>query len=144
MPFIVLTSDRPMPVTVVQHEDTPPPDARPETERPHSPGSAGMLWFGLLAPPFLMLLNLQLSYMMTPWACRTGQRWPMLAVTACILVVDLLAGVGAARRLQRDWHEDTVVSRPGFMAMLGVLASALFAAVLIAQWMPHAYLSACQ
>jgi hypothetical protein len=130
--------------TIVQHEDTPAADARGATERPHSPGSSGLLWFGLLAPPLLMLLNLQLSYMMTPWACRTGNRGPMIVVTVCILLVDLLAGAGAALRLRRDWLDDTVVSRPGFMAMLGVLGSALFAAVLIAQWLPHAYLSACQ
>jgi hypothetical protein len=30
------------------------------------------------------------------------------------------------------------------MAFLGILESTLFSIVIIAQWMPHAYLSACQ
>jgi hypothetical protein len=47
-------------------------------------------------------------------------------------------------RLRRNWHEDTVLSRPGFMAMLGLLESALFTTVIVAQWMPHAFLSPCQ
>ena len=130
--------------TIVERHDAPPADARSGRERPDATGGAGILWFGILAPPLLMLLNLQLSYMMTPWVCRTGYTGAMHAVVACLLAVDVLAGLGAARRLRADWKEDTVVSRPGFMAMLGVLESALFAAVLIAQWLPHLFLGACQ
>ena len=64
--------------------------------------------------------------------------------TAIILALVIVAGVGAAMRLRRNWLEETVLSRPGFMAMLGILESVLFSAVIIAQWLPHAFLSACQ
>ena len=130
--------------TIVERQDAPAADARPARERPDATGGAGILWFGILAPPLLMLLNLELSYMMTPWACRTGHTGVMHAVVACLLAVDVAAGIGAARRLRADWKDDAVVSRPGFMAMLGVLESSFFAAVLIAQWLPHLFLGACQ
>jgi hypothetical protein len=98
----------------------------------------------LLGPSFLVLLNLEINYALTPWACRTGDHFIMYGATALIFVADLLAGVGAARHLRRDWLEDTVLTRPAFTAMLGVLLSALGAVVIIAQWMPNLYLWSCQ
>jgi hypothetical protein len=36
------------------------------------------LWVGLLLPPFAWFLNLQLSYMLVPWACVTERQWAKL------------------------------------------------------------------
>jgi uncharacterized membrane protein YhaH (DUF805 family) len=133
-----------MNVALVQ--DSPPIDFRGAPERPGVGSGDGllMLWIGMLAPPLLALTNLELSYALTPWACRTGDRVLMNIVTAILLVAVVLPGIALVRRLHHDWLEDTVISRPGFMAMLGVLESALFTGVIIAQWMPNLYLSACQ
>jgi len=40
--------------------------------------------------------------------------------------------------------EDAVFTRPAYMAMLGVLLSALGGTVIVAQWLPNFFLSACQ
>jgi uncharacterized membrane protein YidH (DUF202 family) len=132
-------------MSVVVTQDSPPLDLRRAPERPSPTNrSALALWFGLLGPSLLVLLNLEISYALTPWACRTGDHFIMVAATALIFVADLLAGAGAARHLRRDWLEDTVLTRPAFTAMLGVLLSALGAVVIIAQWMPSLYLWTCQ
>jgi hypothetical protein len=131
--------------TVVIQTDPAPLDVRSVPERPSvvDEGS-GMLFYGMLGPPLLTLLNLELSYALAPVACKTGSALAMHISTAIILALVIVAGIGAAMRLKRNWIENTVLSRPGFMAMLGILESTLFSAVIIAQWLPHAFLSACQ
>ena len=133
------------PASVVLQVDPAPLDVRPVPEKPSivDEGS-GVLFYGMLGPPVLTLLNLELSYALTPVACRAGSELAMHLSTAIILALVIVAGVGAAMRLRRNWLEETVLSRPGFMAMLGILESVLFSAVIIAQWLPHAFLSACQ
>jgi hypothetical protein len=132
-------------MSVLVTQDSPLLDLRRATERPSATDQGALaLWFGLLGPSFLVLLNLEISYALTPWACRTGDHFIMVAATALIFVADLIAGAGAARHLRRDWLEDTVLTRPAFTAMLGVLLSALGAVVIIAQWMPNMYLWTCQ
>ena len=133
------------PASVVLQVDPAPLDVRPVPEKPSivDEGS-GVLFYGMLGPPVLTLLNLELSYALTPVACRAGSALAMHLSTAIILALVIVAGVGSAMRLRRNWLEETVLSRPGFMAMLGILESVLFSAVIIAQWLPHAFLSACQ
>jgi hypothetical protein len=131
--------------TVVIQTDPAPLDVRPVAEKPSIlDEGAGLLWYAILGTPLLALLNLQLSYSLTPLACQAGSTAAMNLATAILLVLVIIGGVGAAMKLRRNWIEDTVLSRPGFMAMLGMLESALFTTVIIAQWLPHAYLSACQ
>ena len=133
------------PRTLVIQTDPAPLDVRAVAEKPSLlDEGAGVLFYGMLGPPLLTLLNLELSYALTPVACRAGTALAMNVSTAILLALVIAAGVGAAIRLRRNWIEDTVLSRPGFMAMLGILASTLFGVVIIAQWLPHAFLSACQ
>ena len=131
--------------TIVLKTDPDPLDVRPVPEKPSIlDEGAGVLWYAIIGTPLLALLNLQLSYSLTPLACRAGSLFAMNLSTAILLALVVIAGVGAAMKLRRNWIEDTVLSRPGFMAMLGILESALFTTVIIAQWLPDAYLSACQ
>jgi small-conductance mechanosensitive channel len=133
------------PGPVVIQTDPAPLDVRTVAEKASIlDEGAGVLFYGILGPPLLTLLNLELSYALTPVACRAGTALVMHLTTAILLALVIVAGVGAATRLRRNWIEDTVLSRPGFMAMLGMLASTLFSVVIIAQWLPHAFLSACQ
>ena len=132
-------------MSTVTTRNPTPLDLRLAPERPGiAMGGISLLWFGILGPPLLMLLNLELSYAITPWVCHTGDHFLMHASTGILLLGVLFAGLGPARQLRHDWLEDTVISRPGFMAMLGVLESALFAGVILAQWLPTLYLSTCQ
>jgi hypothetical protein len=131
--------------TVVIHTDPVPPDVRPVSEKPSILDEGeGVLFYGMLGPPLLTLLNLEVSYALTPVACRAGTALALHISTAILLALVIAAGIGAATRLRRNWIEDTVLSRTGFMAMLGILESTLFSVVIIAQWLPHAFLSACQ
>ena len=131
---------------VVIQTDPDPIDSRPIAEKPSVlDEGAGVLWYAILGAPLLTLLNLELSYALTSVACRAGSQAGMNVMSAVLLVLVIVAGVAAATRLRRDWaDEDTVLSRSSFMAFLGILESTLFSIVIIAQWMPHAYLSACQ
>jgi hypothetical protein len=130
---------------IVIQTDPAPLDVRPVPEKASIvDDGTGVLFYGVLGPPLLTLLNLEVSYALAPVACKTGSAVAMHISTAIILALVIVAGIGAAMRLRRNWIEDTVLSRPGFMAMLGILESTLFSAVIIAQWLPHAFLSACQ
>jgi hypothetical protein len=130
---------------VVIETDPPPPDVRAVPEKPSLlDEGAGVLWYAIIGTPMLTLLNLQLSYSLTPVACKIGSALTLHLLTAIMLALVIVAGVGAAVRLRRNWKEETVLSRPSFMAMLGILESALFTTVILAQWLPHAYLSPCQ
>ena len=132
-------------MSVVVTQDSPPLDLRRAPERPSATNQRAIaLWLGLLGPSFLVLLNLEISYALTPWTCRTGDHFIMMGATALFFAADVIVGAGAARHLRRDWIEDTVLTRPAFVAMLGVLLSALGAVVIAAQWMPNLYLSTCQ
>lgn len=127
--------------SVVLQVDPAPLDVRQVPEKPSIVDEGtGLLFYGMLGPPLLTLFNLELSYALTPVACRAGSRMAMNLSTAIILALVIVAGIGAAMRLRRNWIEDTVLSRPGFMAMLGILESTLFTAVIVAQWLPHAFL----
>jgi hypothetical protein len=132
-------------MSIVIAHDSPPLDLRRAPERPNATSrGAAALWIGLLGPSFFVLLNLELSYALTPIACRTGSHGVMIGLTIALFIADLLAGVAAARHVQRDWIEDTVLMRPAYTAMLGVLLSALGAVIIIAQWLPNLFLSTCQ
>jgi|GEM_PF-2342103 hypothetical protein len=132
--------------SIILHTDPDPIDSRPVAEKPSILDEGeGVLWFAILGAPLLTLANLELSYALTSVACRAGSQTGMNVITAVLLLLVIVAGVAAATRLRRNWlDEDTVLSRPSFMAFLGILESTLFSIVIIAQWMPHAYLSACQ
>jgi hypothetical protein len=132
-------------MSTVTSQDQAPVDYRVASERPGiAGGGLSPLWFGIIGPLVFVLLNLEVRYALTAWMCRTGDHFLLQAATGILLLGTLLAGVGPARQLHRDWLEDTVLSRPGFMAMLGILLSALGAVVILAQWLPTLYLSTCQ
>jgi hypothetical protein len=129
----------------INTRDSPPLDLRRAQERPEVVDSrAAALWFGILGPPLLLLLNLEISYAAAPLACRTGGHLLMHVPSAILFAAVVVAGLGAARHLPRDRREDTVVERPAFMAMVGVLLGMLGIAVIVAQWLPNLFLSPCQ
>ena len=115
-----------------------PPDARPLTE-----------WAGVLAGPIAFLLNLQVSYMMVPWACAVGAHTALYLVPVGALLLTALGGSCAWRvwqRTGRDWpgNGEGAVPRSRLLAVLGLLTSGLFALIIIAQAIPTVILSACQ
>lgn len=105
------------------------------------------LWGGLLAGPTAFLSNLQINYMLATLACDDAVPWLHLTALATLA----LAGGGGAlawhewRRTGGEWpgEAEGPVPRSRFMAMLGLLTSALFALVIVAQWIPVFILGPC-
>ena len=124
-------------MTVDQRTDLP--DAR----------EIAALWTGLLLPPAAFLLNLEVAYALVPVACSSGATLPVHLVHLGCLILALVGGV-FARRCWRatgsTWsgEEGGRLGRSRFMAGLGLLVSALFALVIVAQWIPSFLLSPCQ
>lgn len=107
------------------------------------------LWTGLLLPPAAFLLNLEVAYALVPAACSGGSRLPIHLVHFACLVLAIVGGIVAWGRWNaggRQWpgSQGGRTSRTRFMAGLGLLMSALFALVIVAQWIPSFILSPCQ
>lgn len=107
------------------------------------------LWTGLLLPPVAFLLNLELNYALVPRSClRNDVLLVQAAQTLCLLLA--LGGGLVAWRVWRaegaEWPggEGGAVGRTRFMAGLGLLLSAMFTLVIVAQWIPGFALSPCQ
>lgn len=99
------------------------------------------LWAGVLAGPLAMLIQLQVNYALVLWACGAGREWA-LHLTALLALVVTVAGGSLSwrnrRRMGAGWEDEGagVIPRSRFMAVVGVLASVLFALVIVAQWIP--------
>ena len=107
------------------------------------------LWIGVLVPPIVFLIDLEVAYALVPTACSARNRLPVhLVHLACLLVV-LFSWVIARRCWKATgaiWpaEEGGPLGRSRFMAGVGVLMSALFALVILAMWIPSFILDPCQ
>jgi len=107
------------------------------------------LWFGLLAAPVAFLLNLEIAYALVPTACSSGTSLMVHLVHVLCLLLALAGGLVAWRIWNAagvEWpgEQGGQIARTRFMAGSGVLGSALFALVILAQWIPTFVLSPCQ
>jgi hypothetical protein len=99
------------------------------------------LWAGVLAGPLAMLVQLQVNYALVLWACGAGREWALHLTALLALVVTSAGGWLSWRNRRRTgagWEDEGagVIPRSRFMAVVGVLASVLFALVIVAQWIP--------
>lgn len=124
---------------------------RPEAEaRERARVRAGRLLAPLLGPPLVALMVHQAEYLLVPWACDRGWRWPLHAAVLVALLGTLALGasaMGPARAPCSGEHlngaEARAARRVRFMAQLGVLASALGALVVVAYWIAVMVLDPC-
>ena len=112
---------------------------------PHS----GVLWTGIFAGPVAFLLQLQINFVLVPWACAANAQWWIHLVTLAAILVCVIGGVLAWRAWQRvgpEWPRDDAqpVARARLMAIGGILLSAMFLLVAIAQGITAVILGACQ
>ena len=107
------------------------------------------LWFGILAGPLAWTVHLLLSYALLSLACSTGLGWILHAVTLLTAALTGWAGLVAHRAWQRhraDPRDGVRGPRSGwrrFMALAGVVMSALFFAAILLEGLPVAILSPC-
>jgi hypothetical protein len=109
----------------------------------------GSLWAGLLAGPLAMLIELQVNYALVLWACSAGREWALHLVAALALCITLAGGLISWRNWRlagAHWEDEGagVIPRSRFMSIVGILMSALFALVIIAQWIPIFIYGPCQ
>lgn len=107
------------------------------------------LWAGILAGPIVWLLSFQAKFTLAPWACEFNTKLALFLVT--ILALALVAGSGLLA--WREWSElgkvwpgeaGGTLARSRIMAIGGVLLSAMFFLVIVAQSIPELILGACE
>ena len=106
-------------------------------------------WAGLLIAPFAFLLNLQVSYMLVPFVCATGRVFCLHIAAGGSLLLAALGLFISWRNWQkagREWHSEagSVTARSRFMAVMGLLMSALFCLAILAQWIANFIIGPCQ
>ena len=106
------------------------------------------MWTGILAGPLAWAADLGISYALVKWTCLSGRQEVLPLVTLAALA--LVAGGAwtswiALRRTVSDVPEDggEPRQRARFMAILGLVSSALFALTILAAAIPQGVLDAC-
>ncbi|HEX2189627.1 MAG TPA: hypothetical protein VHG51_12045 [Longimicrobiaceae bacterium] len=106
------------------------------------------LWFAVLAGPAAWMLGLNVQYALVRVACARQEVLPLHAVTLATLLLACAGGWVAWREWRRaggEWPGEGggTLSRSRFMTALGLLASGLFALVILAQWVALLFLNPC-
>jgi hypothetical protein len=118
---------------------------------PYAPPGRGFLamWAGVIGPPLLWLVHLQVGYLVVPLACR--EHAPIIVHGVTVAAILLVAAIGLRdfarwRRTGRHWPDSSaaVVSQDRFLTAMGMLLSALIVAALVAQWLPTFFLDPCR
>ena len=107
------------------------------------------LWTGILAGPIVWLLSFVANFALAPWACIFQAKLALYIVSLIALILSVGSGAVAWTQwgqLGRKWPDEggSVVCRSRGLAVAGVLLSAMFCLVIIAQSVPEIILEACQ
>jgi small-conductance mechanosensitive channel len=106
------------------------------------------LWTGILAGPVVWLLSFEANFALAPWACEFNNKLALFLVAIFALV--LVAGSGLLAWC--EWNATGKVwpggaggplARERVMAGCGILLSAMFFVVIVAQAVPNLLLGAC-
>ena len=112
-------------------------------------GRSLSLWAGVLGAPAAWGMQLQAGFSLVPWVCKTHHYWVLHAIT---LAAVLLAAAGgyvswrdwqAAGRGSPDETDGGPTARTRFLGALGVIVSAMFVLLIIAQGVASFFLDAC-
>jgi hypothetical protein len=123
------------------------------TEEPNNrfysaPGLLG-LWTGVLLPPTVWALQMQINYVLVRKACTQGSSLALYVVS----IVALAAAVAAALIALTNWRRSgptwpsgaaDLFTRSRFLAVLGLLMSAMFFLVILAQGIATVVFPPCQ
>jgi hypothetical protein len=107
------------------------------------------LWFGVMAPPLGWVFQHQMSMILTPWVCRTGNHWALLPVALVGLASSAAGGLVAWRHFQPTppeeiEHGPAPEFRRRFMAGAGLLLALLFFLGALAVGVADAYPAPCR
>ncbi|MBW3654468.1 MAG: hypothetical protein KY444_00045 [Gemmatimonadetes bacterium] len=112
------------------------------------PRRMAWLWFAVLAGPLAWMLGLNAEYGLVRVACDKDSLLGLHLVSIATLLLALAGGLVSWREWKhagREWpgEEGGPTGRSRFMAALGLMASALFALVILAQWITNLFLHPC-
>lgn len=107
------------------------------------------LWTGVLAGPIVWLCSFEANYALAPWACIFQAKLALYLISIAALVLCGASGMLAWRQwneLGREWPGGGggALPRSRIMAIGGVLMSAMFFLVVLAQAIPEVVLESCQ
>lgn len=107
------------------------------------------LWTGVLAGPIVWLMSFEANFALAPWACIFQAKLALYIVSAIAFALAVASGLLAWSQwneVGREWPDagGSVISRARIMAAGGVLLSAMFAIVIVAQAIPEIILAPCQ
>ena len=106
-----------------------------------APWVAFRLWIGMLLPAIAWSVSLEVIYLSSEYGCASSNFTFNHVAVVIAFAASLLGGVVAWREWTASgsgYDEDggDQNSRRRFMALLGILGSALFSIAILAQWMP--------
>jgi len=109
----------------------------------------GVLWAGVLVPPWAALMQQAVCYALVPGLCWSGREWLLHLVSLAALAAAAGAGLLSWRSFQKagaKWDDDDWGVRPRsrLMAAVGVLISGHSALVIVAQWIAVFVYSTCE
>ena len=107
------------------------------------------LWAGVLTAPLAFLLHLEVNYALVTQLCQSEHKLVLQLVTVLFVLVSAAGGLIAWRNWEaagREWpgEEATVSERSRFMAVVGLLVSALVVLALVWQLVPQFIFDPCQ
>jgi hypothetical protein len=107
------------------------------------------LWAGMLTAPLAFLLHLEINYALVTQLCQSTHKLALPLVTVLFMLVSAAGGFLSWRNWEtagRKWpgEEATVSERSRFMAVVGLLVSALVVVALVWQLVPQFIFDPCQ
>jgi hypothetical protein len=108
-----------------------------------------LLWTGVLAGPAVWLMSFEANFALAPWACIFQAKLALYVISLVALALCAASGMLAWRQwteLGREWPGGAggALPRSRIMAIGGVLLSAMFFIVVLAQAIPEVLLEACE
>jgi hypothetical protein len=113
-----------------------------------SPSGIAVLWAGILAGPVAWALDLTISYSVVKWTCGSQHTAVLHLITVASLLITAGGAAASWRALQQapagsSDDGSRSIDRGRFMALLGLVACALFALAMIGNAIPRLMLDAC-
>jgi H+/Cl- antiporter ClcA len=105
-------------------------------------------FLGVVSPPLVMLIALEVVYGLTPTACQRGIWWILPLITASGIALCAAALVATLKQFRRydapDAEDDASVERARFLAAVGILSAIMSILVLVAMGIATLILNPCE
>jgi hypothetical protein len=103
-----------------------------------------LLWTGMLAAPIAWAIQFLIIYALVPHVCKIGRGQSLHITSGLFIVIGFAAGVLAWRNLGQVEHSfeeerESIL----FLGRLGLLTSAMFTLLMIAQVIPTFFIDPC-